>query len=169
MKKPWENSPFAIKEADVTFIREVVSATRSRRIVEIGCGYSTIVFSKVSDVVDSYETDSTWVEAMNFYIREMSILNATVRLLNGEIEEKYDLAFVDGPLHPSERKHSIELAAACAPVVLLHDYHEDSVRGFAKEVLEDNGFGLITEGGGRYYGSPPTPFDGRLLCALWRK
>lgn len=113
-----------ITQKDWHFIKYILKREKPKRVLEFGCGLSSLMMSETVPVL-SFETDS---EHRSRILAKCNGNLLKVRMWNGkEIKRlgRYDLAFVDGPVGASSggmgRQHSIRLAAKHSDRIIIHD------------------------------------------------
>jgi hypothetical protein len=124
-KIPWGG--WAITQKDWVFIQGIIKEVAPKRILEFGCGLSSLLMSEKCQVV-SYETKPEYIvkvhekiDGNDLILREWDGKNFITTWKEGP----YDLAFVDGP--PGEntgdigRDASIKAASQLCDHILIHD------------------------------------------------
>ena len=144
----------SITEDDEKFIRKIILLSDAEYVLEFGCGISTIVISKLAQIV-SFETDKKFAEAV---LKEDPHLN--VRMWDGIKDDKIfygkpldfvDVAFVDGPAHGENREHSTRIASELARIVIIHDAQREYEKKWQDKYLKDK-FKLV---------------DSNKMCNCW--
>jgi len=136
---PWGG--FAVSPNDWEFIRTVIRETGAKRILEFGCGLSSLLMSEHAEVT-SYETDHEWAERIKEKIGLHNHL--AVKMWDGRdflIRDlgKYDLAFVDGPTAQAHggpgRKEAVRAAAALCDYIIVHDARREEETRWQEKYL----------------------------------
>jgi len=130
----------------------VIKRHKVKKVLEFGCGISTLMFNKMGIEVLCYETNNKWADKVRG-----SMINPDTNLhitnwdsKDSKILGHYDLAFVDGPAGGNNREHSTRLAAQHADIVIQHDAARPTEKEWAKKYLIGKFKGPIP-GGGRCY------------------
>ena len=156
---PWGG--WAIAEKDWDFIKDIIQKKKIKAVLEFGTGLSTLLISEIAGV-DTFETNSEWAEKI-----EAKALNGNIKfyIWNGqdppEIERRYDLAFVDGPVGKFTggvgREMSMRLASEYADKIIVHDAgREDEKR--LQEMILNGKFRFISRSD-----------EHQIRCNYWEK
>lgn len=100
-----------------------------RSVLEIGCGYSTMLFSKELERVLCLEADLKWANTARGVLNDevVTILNYDYPNFPELHGKKYDFAFVDGPVKTSNgREDAMRFASLHADRIFIHDCSRDS-------------------------------------------
>jgi GT2 family glycosyltransferase len=132
---PW--GEYSITQKDWNFIKAIIKGLGVEKILEFGCGLSSLLLSELCEVI-SYETDNEWKEKIESKVLPQN--NLTVKLWDGvnfprdliKVDAKqgvktpkFDLCFVDGPKEIRKggagRNMSIHIASKLSDHVIVHD------------------------------------------------
>lgn len=139
----------AIGKEDGDFIIDILKQYKPSTVLEFGVGVSTQLFKDNGLDVTTYEKEAKYAEGTD------------AKLWNGVTindDNKYDLAFVDGPCGGESREHSTRLAGKLSDIVIVHDAWREWDMKWQEKHLKAKGFKLIKTGG----------YQGRY-CNLWEK
>lgn len=143
----WGNA-WAVPSAELMTL--ALLAKKAKRIVEFGSGLSTIVLAAANRdaEVHALEDKPEWVDFMRRAVEEAGLTNVTIHAASTEdrsytvpegLPESFDLAFVDGPVSPTDRLPIFERFASHieGAVVVIDDAHEfeDIVARYRHEVI----------------------------------
>jgi len=113
---------FEITQGDWRFIRGIIEKHQVATVLEFGAGLSSKLMAQIARVV-SYETDEQYAQKI-----AGANGNPEIRIWDGknlDLDERFDLVFVDGPagsgVGGSGREHSMRIAAKCADRIIVHD------------------------------------------------
>jgi len=142
------NGGSAIGEDDWAFINDVVVEYRPIRILEFGLGLSTCMFDAIGCHTTTWETEQKYIDQ---FLKQTG-LKPDIKVWDGKTADinpmqKYQLAFVDGPLGGENREHSIRLAGENSDLVIVHDAFRPADASWQEKHLKDKGFNLIRTGG----------------------
>jgi hypothetical protein len=168
---PW--GTWSIQQIDWEFIQIVVGQIcpkdRPLRILEFGCGLSTLLFAERHNVI-AFETDpdvKAAVETKRTECKEKFPGTMDIRLWDGfdsddpALLARYDLVFVDGPTGEVSggpgRKLAMEIAAMAADHVIVHDAGRDEETMWQNKYLKPH-FKLIGRSGNH-----------QIRCHYWRR
>jgi hypothetical protein len=148
-----------IQQRDWEFIREQMRRFRVKSVLEFGTGLSSLLMSEKASVM-SYETEQLWIDEIEKRIGEN---NLTVWLWDGEkIEEnldKFDMAFVDGPVGRVNggpgRERALEIAMQHTDRIIMHDAGRGEEYELQKRLLRPE-FNMIARNGNH-----------QQRCQLW--
>jgi hypothetical protein len=132
---PW--GEYSITQKDWKFIKEYLKELKPKKILEFGCGLSSLLLSEFCEVI-SYETDEEWKDKIEskctaknkLEIRLWDGVNFPKELINGDAKQGvkllcFDLVFVDGPKERLKggvgRNSSIYIASKISNHVIIHD------------------------------------------------
>jgi len=152
---PWGG--WAITQKDWKFIQQVMKELKPKRILEFGCGLSSLLMSEMVEVV-SYETDDEYIQMI---FRKQKNNKLFLRKWDGIstfLDRKFDLAFVDGP--PGDgigREHSLRIASENCEAIIVHDAGRRAEQHWQRKILRGK-FAMIRNSG-----------DHETRCALWVK
>jgi len=157
---PWGG--WSISQKDWKFIQQVISELQPERILEFGAGLSSLLMSEKVPVV-TYETNEGYAKEINDKRTDYNKLE--IRMWDGvnfpQTNEKFQLAFVDGPPGESTggigRQHSLTEAAKLCDVIILHDAGRYPELHWQREILRGK-FARIRNSG-----------DHETRCALWAR
>ena len=127
---PWGG--YNIIQRDWHFIKQIIEDVKPKRILEFGCGLSSLLLSEICEVV-SYETDSKHKEKIEAKCSAKN--NLTIKLWDGHnfpttddsphYPGKFDLVFIDGPEQKQNggigRDAAMRIAAQVSNHVIIHD------------------------------------------------
>lgn len=111
-----------LSRADVRVLHRLCAG---KRVVEFGCGGSTVLLGMLAGHVTSYDTDPSWVKRTQRRLaRERATTCDAVVLCGPEppaVLPVADVYFIDG--HPPHRAAWIKAVIAhdAAPVIIVHD------------------------------------------------
>lgn len=154
---PWGG--WAISQKDWQFIDQILHELNPRRVLEFGCGLSSLLMSEFVEVV-SYETNPLQIKEIEG--KKTKDNKLTIKEWDGknlELDQQFDLAFVDGP--PGEntggigRHDSIRIASDNCKVIIIHDAGRDAEKAWQRKHLRGK-FAMIRNSG-----------DHDSRCALW--
>lgn len=116
-----------ISRKDWDFIERNLRHFKPKTLLEFGAGLSTLLLHQKNVKVTTYETQQEWIDKMKSFIPELDI-----RLWDGvnlKLDQKFDMAFVDGPAGGDRREFATKIAAENCDVVMTHDstYPEEQV------------------------------------------
>ena len=157
-KIPWGG--FAIMQRDWNFINEIIEKENVKTVLEFGAGISSLIMSEKCKVV-TYETKDEAIEELS---KKINGNDLEIRKWDGKKvfeNERFDLAFVDGPLGTLNggigRRASIESASHCSDRVIVHDSNRGEEKSLQRQYLMQNGFEFVKNNG--YHQSS---------CAYWK-
>jgi len=136
---PWGG--FAITPNDWEFIKEIITQTGAKRILEFGAGLSSLLISEMAHVI-TYETDRNYADIIQAKVNGN---NLTIREWDGKDflardDGRFDLVFVDGPKGVINggpgRGEAIRAAAMCADRIILHDARRDEEARLQEKYLK---------------------------------
>ena len=111
----------AIKKEDWPLLKNFIIKHNIRKVVEFGCGASTLLLDELGVAVVSYETQRHFAERI-----KSGLKHAMLVVWNGqniEIPMNCDLIFIDGP--GSQREPAYRLASQSdTKYIACHDYQE---------------------------------------------
>lgn len=125
---PWGG--YSISQKTWHFVKAAIEHTKSKKILEFGCGLSSFLMSEFCEVI-SYETDQEYARKMRLKCTNKN--NLTIKIWDGVtcsdltelIANKIDLVFVDGPKAKTKggigRDVAIKIAAQVSNHVIIHD------------------------------------------------
>ena len=132
---------------DWVFMSDVMKKYNVKRVLEFGSGLSTLLFNETASTV-SFETEKKWADRTKAIKADLDI-----RLWDGknvELNDKFDLAFVDGPAASGggwkNREHSIRIASELTDVLIIHDASRKGELLFQDKYVKDK-FNGPTRGG----------------------
>ena len=148
---PW--GEYCITQKDWHFINAIIERETPKRILEFGCGLSSLLLSEFGEVA-SYETDPEWkakIEAKCLEKNDLKIIlwdghNFPITDDSPYHHSKFDLVFVDGPKEQLKggigRDAAIQIASQVSNHVIIHDagrleeeqYQRKYLRGIFKLV-----------------------------------
>lgn len=114
----------------------ILSEIKPKLTLEFGPGNSTVVLSRNSETVHTYEPSMQWFIHYSKVFREIGLTNVEMRTFDNAYplfihgaSKKYDVAFVDSPygnwdspgFEGRSRFNTMEFAVERAPIVILHD------------------------------------------------
>lgn len=141
-KKTWyENLTFglgAIRKPEWNLISRFINHYECRNVLEIGAGYSTMLFDFLGLNVVTYETDADFIAALHLKVSTRVALRNYKYPQFAESADVFDLAFVDGPgpgINTGGRKASIEFADRRAEYLFIHDGSRAAEKASAREVF----------------------------------
>lgn len=145
----WGNT--SIWEDDWKFIQQIINDYSVKSILEFGAGLSTVILNELKLKVVTYENSQEWLDATKKLNHKADIrLWDGVNLEANVFEEKFDLAFVDGPrAYGSKifgRQKSIELASKLADIVVVHDASRPGEMLWQDTYLKEN-YDFLGKGG----------------------
>lgn len=141
---PW--GEYSITQKDWAFIQKYLQEIKPKKILEFGCGLSSLLLSEFCEVI-SYETDPEWKERIEKLIITGKN-NLTIKLWDGisypeELKSfidgfsDFDLCFVDGPKERRKggvgRDKSIEIASKICDNIIVHDAGRDEEWQFQRK------------------------------------
>ncbi len=143
--------PFAsgsIHKKDWDFIEKIIDENNVKTVLEFGCGLSTLLLLKKGIKVISYDTTQKWID-------KIKAINphCDIRLWDGinlDINEKFDLVFVDGPSGGQMREFSTKIASELSDLVLIHDAYGVDEKKWQEKYVVNNFDG--PEKGGHWNG-----------------
>jgi len=115
----------SIREAEWTFIVSKCKAKNVKTVLEIGSGYSTLLFMDLLYKIDSFETEISFIKLLNSLISKDLVTLYKYNYPKFPITNtKYDVAFVDGPgqrVNFDGRKSSMIFAKELSDCIFVHD------------------------------------------------
>jgi len=131
-------SPGTIDPTDWVVLRDFLIQRQIKNVIEIGPGLSTELMDKLGIHVLAYETSPIFAERIKRRVSKV----IDIRLWNGqrlpEIDEKYQLAFIDGPAGGESRESSYQaIASSNVPLVACHDCKRLEDQVWIKKYLND--------------------------------
>jgi hypothetical protein len=137
------NDRFCITKSDWEFIEKVLKKYNIKNVLEIGSGISTLLFSKIVNVV-AYDTNKD-------YANRFSKFGLDIRL--GEYPDiKSEMIFVDGPWKGETRGDATKYASEHSDMVITHDSRREWEKKWHEMYMGQ--FDMVDKGGNR-------------TCALW--
>lgn len=145
----WGNA--SIWEEDWKFLQKIIKDYSVDSILEFGAGLSTIILNEAKLKVVTYENSPKWLEATKKLNRQADIrLWDGISFIDDCKDQKFDLAFVDGPRADGAklfgRQHSIEVASKLADIVVVHDASRPGEMLWQDTYLKEN-YDFIGKGG----------------------
>jgi len=136
---PWGG--MAINPDDWNFIRKIICARGPAKILEFGCGLSTLLMSEYAEVI-AYETDPSYADVIRAKANGNG--NLAVRLWDGIVPDRdmpsADLIFIDGPPNPSlggpGREAAFRAAAQLSDHIIVHDANRDAEANWQQLYLQ---------------------------------
>ncbi len=137
-------------------IYNLIEEYNIKKILEIGCGNSST--SLFTDIVhagnrfgsgyslNSYENDEKWASIVNNRFKELKDFNEIKIYTPGklEINDFYDLIFIDGPVGAINRESSFISAINKSKYVIAHDAYNEHISKFINEYyLKNNSYKKI--------------------------
>jgi ADP-heptose:LPS heptosyltransferase len=144
-----------ISEKDWVAMQEIIEKHKIKTVLEFGCGLSTLMMLDAGLKVTSLETQDRWKEDVAKKHKDTNIL-----LWDGVKEDvikedqKFDMAFIDGPQGGDKREISTKLASKHASVIIQEDSSREQEVSWSKKYLE-----------GKFWG----PFPAGERSRLWLK
>lgn len=138
---------FAITKIDWEIIKKIVEESEAKTILEFGSGLSSLLMSEITDVT-SYETLEKHYKLIDFKAKKRENNKLNIVLWDGKYfkGQKYDLAFVDGPVGIDAggpgREISMKVAAECCDKIIVHDAQRTDEIRLQEKYLKPN-FDLI--------------------------
>jgi len=131
----------AIRENEWNMLSKFIDENNIKNILEIGCGYSTILLSKKDiNKLISLDTNKKWIEIVRSNLSRQNIELIEYNYPDfPNIEDSFDLVFVDGPAsskYYEGRKHSMVFAQKKAKFIAIHDYSRKEERKAIDEVFK---------------------------------
>lgn len=122
--------------ADYGQLLSIVQRFRPRRVIEFGPGGSTLALVEGgAEIVETFEDDHAWLGVQEKRLdphRSVVILrlyrHSEPLSIPEADDQRYDLAFVDGPRETLQRSVEIAYAAERSRVVVTHDATSAPVR-----------------------------------------
>jgi ADP-heptose:LPS heptosyltransferase len=139
-----------ITDRDWMFMKDIIQEENVKTVLEFGAGLSTLLMGTLVDRVKTFETMQGWIQKIKsqsdpnkneFYLWDGKNLPIT-------LNERFDMAFVDGPSGGENREWSTKIASELADVVIVHDAGRKPEREWQEKHLKPN-FELVAKGGHR--------------------
>jgi ADP-heptose:LPS heptosyltransferase len=146
---PFGGSSFTSE--DWKFIKDAIDKYEVKRILEFGCGLSTLLFNEIANTI-SFETDESLINKIKGINQKCDIRKWDGKAL--DLKDLFDLAFVDAPSGGVNREISTKIASELADIVIIHDANREYEKKWQEKYIKDN-FNGPTKGGHR--------------CSLWLK
>ena len=107
-----------------------------QRVLEIGAGYSTLLFTELGLDLVSYETDDKFIDALRQRVPQAQIIRYDYPDFPKE-HRRFDMALVDGPGKGNYdgRKSSMLFARPLADVIFVHDSGRKKERESIRDVF----------------------------------
>jgi len=143
---------YSITQKDWQFIKSIIEKIKPKRILEFGCGLSSLLMSEFCEVI-SYETEKEYKEKIEAKILNKN--NLKIKLWDGKtikegIERNFDLVFVDGPKEKLKggigRDTAIKIASQVSDNIIIHDAGRNEEEQFQRRYLRGI-FKLIRKSG----------------------
>lgn len=121
---------WSLDPTDWVILRDFLIDKQIKNVVEIGSGLSTELIDRFGIHVLSYETDPIHMERVKKRVSERVVIQQWNGQCLPELDSKYQLALIDGPMNGSNREPSYKAVASSNILfVACHDYKrkEDKV------------------------------------------
>jgi len=134
----YQGNPYAIDENEWNLLIEFLRSNNIRSVIEFGVGISTKLFLAMCSRVVSYEHDQDWASKFDHDV----ILYDPMKPIQ-YIDEKFDLAFVDGPNGKfripdnCSRYYTTEAAKKHSDIIIIHDSKRDGETETIRRLLSD--------------------------------
>lgn len=132
----------AISEEEWQFIETHCKIFKAKTAIEVGSGFSTTCFEKIIDHVDSYETESYWIDLLIPLVDKNKVIFVQYKYPNfPKNDKRYDIGFIDGPGQAgyNGRKDSMIFVKPLTNYIFIHDFSRKMERQSMDSVfMEDN-------------------------------
>lgn len=139
-----------ILKEDWEYINMVIDSFGFKSVLEFGSGLSTLLFYDKNLFVKSFETRNEWIERTAAKSHG-SVIPILWDGRQAHINCKFDLAFVDGPSGPENRRDAMRLAAQHADFIIVHDGNTPIEKEHMAEMFPQKEFPYRGKGGRRCY------------------
>jgi ADP-heptose:LPS heptosyltransferase/glycosyltransferase involved in cell wall biosynthesis len=147
-----------ITDRDWEFIKNNIKMMGATRVLEFGAGLSTILLNRMGMEVLSFETNPKWADQIKKTCPDAhiemwdggkdpeskDIYGIIQNFLKGD--EKFPLAFVDGPANGINREWSTRIASKTAKCVIVHDAGREWERKWQEKYIVNSFDGPIKGG-----------------------
>jgi ADP-heptose:LPS heptosyltransferase len=149
-------------DRDWIFIKGILEEYKIKSILDFGAGLSTLLMGLIADKVITLESNNEWIQKMinladpkKHLIKHWDGKTVPLETLSDyKYPDKYDFAFVDGPVGGENREWSTKYASEHADLIIVHDAGRVAEKKWQAKYLEED-FQLIAKGGHR--------------CHLWQR
>jgi len=139
----------SITDLDWEFIKEIIKKYNVKSVLEFGAGLSTLLFNNLGLDVLTYETENRWINKSKENNSKCNIKQWDGKdqiILKTVSEEKFDLAFVDGPANGQNRELSTQIASIVSDLVVIHDAGREYEKKWQKKYIENHFNGPVKGG-----------------------
>lgn len=113
---------WSLAPTDWILLRDSLICLNIKEVLEIGSGLSTELMDRLGIYVLSYETDPVHMERVKKRVSERVVIKQWNGQYLPEIDSKYQLALIDGPMGGDNREPSYRaIADSNVPFVACHD------------------------------------------------
>ncbi len=130
----------SIKESDWNIMYNHIKENNVETVLEIGAGYSTILFDKTGVALVSYESDLNWINKIKPNVSSNTkIVNYSYPYFP-KCELYFDMAFVDGPGRNNNngRADSMIFSRNLTDVIFIHDSSRTNEKKSITNVFPDS-------------------------------
>ncbi len=147
----------SITDKDWEYIKAIVKETGAKSVLEIGTGFSTLLFNSLGLQVLSFETRQKDIDKMksiypkpypDLYVIPWDGKNLMSHARPTDLERKFDLAFIDGPGGGENRGPAFEQVRQYSDNILVHDAGRKTEKEWIKKYLDED-FEKHSQGGHR--------------------
>ena len=133
----------AIAEEEWKFVEDQCKILKVKTVIEVGSGFSTICFSKIVDHIDSYETETIWIDRLTQLTDRNKVTFIQYKYPDfPQNDKKYDIGFVDGPAGGgcNGRKDSMIFVKPLTNYIFIHDFGRKMENQSMNSVFLENGW-----------------------------
>lgn len=130
----------SITQIEWDWIAEKCKSLNVKTFLEIGSGYSTTLFMKIVDHIDSYETSDSFINELLRRVDQNKVTIVKYVYPNFPINNKrYDAALVDGPGQNNNngRMNSMMFVEPLTDYVFIHDFSRRGEKSSREAVFRD--------------------------------
>ena len=132
------NKAWAISLELAYYLEKLVEERKPKRILDLGSGFSSYVFSLSDAEVWSVDKSKDWLEkTKQFFLKYKLPVERFILAEDFKFDGKYDLILLDIGLAENRKEYFEKVRKHCSGVVILDDMHFAAYREEAREFFKD--------------------------------